>query len=384
MQQRCRLYAPRRTIAIAVLALVGLGASACSSSSTSASGGSTSSSGAKTSASGKFTIALSNSFIGNPWRKGMIGGWTVDAQQAKAAGLISSFEVETTPENTATAQIAQIDNMILQHVSAIDIDPASPTALNPVITKACNAGIIVVVFDSVATAPCEYNLQNSFADYGTALAQETATALHGKGNVIVAHGIVGTGSDTESTNASLAELKKYPGIKVVATINGGGSPASTQAALAAVLPSLGTVNGVIDQTGTAGVFSAFQAARRPLPSAVFGSDGQSLQIWTQLLAKNSSYVGNAAQSDPGQGDAAFWESLALLNKTKVGGQAIPHTVTFPILTISNATLPEWSKVVPAAGIGYYIWTQQEVLGALADNVENKPVPQPSVPTTPLQ
>jgi hypothetical protein len=51
-------------------------------------------------------------------------------------------EVETTPENTATAKIAQINNVILQHVIAIDIDPASPAALNPVITKARNAEII--------------------------------------------------------------------------------------------------------------------------------------------------------------------------------------------------------------------------------------------------
>jgi len=379
MQGRRRPRATRRIIAMTAIAFLGLAAAACSSSSGSASGG-----GNSTGASGKFTIALSNSFIGNPWRKGMIAGWTAVAQQAKSEGLISSYEVETTPENTATAQIAQIDNLILQHVNAIDIDPASPTALNPVITKACDAGIIVVVFDSVATAPCEYNLYNSFADYGTALAQEVATAMNGKGNVIVAHGIVGTGSDTESTNASLAELKKYPGIKVVSTITGGGSPDTTQSALAAVLPSLGTVNGVIDQTGTAGVFAAFQAAQRPLPSAVFGSDGQSLQIWSQLLKKDPSYVGNAAQSDPGQGDAAFWESLLLLQKKTVTGQAIPHNLTFPILTISNATLPQWLKVVPASGIGYYIWTQQEVQNAVADNLANKPVPQPPVPTTPLQ
>jgi ribose transport system substrate-binding protein len=314
----------------------------------------------------------------------MIAGWTAVAQEAKSEGLISSYEVETTPENTATAQIAQIDNLILQHVNAIDIDPASPTALNPVITQACNAGIIVVVFDSVATAPCEYNLYNSFADYGTDLAREVAAGLNGKGNVVVAHGIVGTGSDTESTNASLAELAKFPGIKVVATINGGGSPDTTQAALAAVLPSLGQVNGVIDQTGTAGVFAAFQAAQRPLPTAVFGSDGQSLQIWTSLLKTNPTYVGSSVQSDPGQGNAAFWESLALLQKQTVSGQSIPHNLTFPILTITNSTLPQWYKIVPASGIGYYIWTQSEVLAAIADNLKNQPVPQPPVPTTPLQ
>lgn len=217
--------AQRNAVALAILVCLATGAAACSSNSsasgTSSSTGSASSASSAGSTSSKYTVALSNSFIGNPWRKGMIAGWTSAAQQAQSEGLISGYKVETTPENTATAQIAQIDNLILEHVNAIDIDPASPTALNPVITKACNAGIAVVVFDSVATAPCEYNLYNSFADYGTDLAKGVANALNGKGNVIVAHGIVGTGSDTISTNASLAELKKFPGIKVVATINGG-------------------------------------------------------------------------------------------------------------------------------------------------------------------
>jgi hypothetical protein len=52
------------------------------------------------------------------------------------------LEAETTPQNTATAGITQINNMILQHVIAIDVAPASPVAPNPVITKAHNAGII--------------------------------------------------------------------------------------------------------------------------------------------------------------------------------------------------------------------------------------------------
>jgi ribose transport system substrate-binding protein len=116
-------------------------------------------------------------------------------------------------------------------VIATGIDPASSTARNPVITRACNAGIIVVIFDSAATAPCECGrclvrrLRHG-AGHGR------GEGVHGNGNVAAARGIAGTGSDTTSTSASLAELKKYTGIKVIATINGDGSPDTTPSALA--------------------------------------------------------------------------------------------------------------------------------------------------------
>jgi hypothetical protein len=42
--------------------------------------------------------------------------------------------------------------------------------------------IIVVAFDSIATAPCEYDLYNSFAGDGTGLATEVAERANGRAN----------------------------------------------------------------------------------------------------------------------------------------------------------------------------------------------------------
>jgi len=54
----------------------------------------------------------------------------VDLRRATGQGRRHDLqlEAETTPQNTATARMAQINNMILQQVIAIDIDPASPVA----------------------------------------------------------------------------------------------------------------------------------------------------------------------------------------------------------------------------------------------------------------
>ena len=117
-------------------------------------GSSSSSSSKKT-----YTIGFSDSYIGNSWRKTMVSAWEDVAAQAERQGMISGYTVDVSAENTAASQISDLDSLILKHVNAIDIDAADPSALNPTIQKACAAGIKVVVFDSLASAPCEYNLE---------------------------------------------------------------------------------------------------------------------------------------------------------------------------------------------------------------------------------
>ena len=127
----------RRTALVLGVVTIGVMGTAC--------GGSSSTSGSGSSHS--YTIGLSDSYIGNSWRKTMVTAWEDVAKQAENQGLISGYTVDVSAENTATSQIADIDSLILKHVNAIDIDAASPTALNPTIQKACAAGIKVVVFE---------------------------------------------------------------------------------------------------------------------------------------------------------------------------------------------------------------------------------------------
>src|SRR6266849_5881803 len=95
---------------------------------------------------------------------------------------------------------------------AIDIDAASGTALNSVIQTACAKGIKVIVFDSLASAPCEYNMLDDVQALGTTEGETIAKAIHGQGNVVVVRGVVGSAPELIDYNAQLAALKKYPGI----------------------------------------------------------------------------------------------------------------------------------------------------------------------------
>ena len=82
--------------------------------------------------------------------------------------------------------MSQISDLILKHVNAISIDAASNTALNGIIAKACAAGIKVLAFDLIVSAPCAYKLNFDFTGYMTTLTDNIMKMIGGKGNIITA------------------------------------------------------------------------------------------------------------------------------------------------------------------------------------------------------
>lgn len=336
------------------------------------------------SGSSSYVVALSNSFTGNNWRKTMVQAWTDAANAAVKQGIIKSYKVVNTPDNSATEQISQIQSLILEHVNAIDIDAASGTALNSVIQQACTAGIKVVVFDSLASAPCEYNLEDNVTALGTAEGEHIAQAIHGKGNVIVVRGVVGSAPELIDYDAQLAVLKKYPKIKIVATVTGQSSASVTQQVLESVLPSLPTIAGVVDDGVGDGVYAAFKHAGLPLPALNFGCDGLSLREFA-LVNKQKGYQGDAAaiEVNPGMGTAALWEAVDLLQSPSLDGKTIPKTVSTPVITVTSKTLPQWIKVTPATGVATWTYSRAETNATILANINHRALPIPPVPGSSL-
>jgi ribose transport system substrate-binding protein len=130
-----------------------------------------------------YHIALSNSYIGNQWRVQMVNLTKAYARKYYAD------KVKLTVVNSGTdvqAQIAAIDDMISQGVDAILVDPASESALNPVLEQAAQRGIVVVDFDHAVTAPSAYKVGVDFVKFGAIMGQWMADTLKGKGDVIMA------------------------------------------------------------------------------------------------------------------------------------------------------------------------------------------------------
>lgn len=100
----------------------------------------------------KPVIARSNAYYGNTWRHQMVEAFEASAKEAKAAGKIADY-IALNGDGMVAQQNSQIAELILKGVDAIAVDAASETAVNGVIEKACKAGIKIVSFDSIASAP---------------------------------------------------------------------------------------------------------------------------------------------------------------------------------------------------------------------------------------
>jgi ribose transport system substrate-binding protein len=323
--------------------------------------------------SASLSIALSNSYAGNSWRQQMIKTYAVAGKTATSQGLIAKWTI-VNADNSATQQISQIQNMILQHWSAITIDAASPTALNGVIAKACAAGIKVVVFDSLATAPCAYKVAYNYVSMGLTEANYVAQRLHGKGNVLEIRGIAGTSVDNDIHAGIVKGFAKYPGIKLVGSVHGNWTETIAQQAVQGILPSLPKIDAVVDQGGDGyGCARAFKAANRPTPLIIEGNREDELRWWSQQ-AKEKGYDTISISSTPGVAAIAFWVAYQVLQGAKV-----PNTVQVPLLEITKKDLNAWMNATPATGVATPQYSLAWTKKLIDANLHHKPLPPVPLP-----
>lgn len=319
-------------------------------------------------------IALSNSFIGNSWRQTMVNDFQSAAEQAQKAGTISGFKVENAPgDNSATEQIAQIKTLLLQKPDILLIDPASPSALTPVIEQACSMGVNVVIFDSSSEAPCVTIVTNSFPAWATTATEAVIKAMHDDGNLLISRGVVGSAPEAEYYAAQKQVISKYPKVKVVGTVTGLCDSATAQQAVLGVIASLPKIEGVAGCGDGFGVAQAFQSAGKPIPAVTFEPSGRALQYWKKNALGSGSI---AIMSDPGQVVAAMFAALQVEK-----GQKIPHTVVFPSVTIAESQLDAWLPHVAADQMASWPWTASLVAAQIKADENNTAIALPPIPGT---
>ena len=210
----------------------------------------------------KYTIYLSNNFVGNDWRQQMIRVAELAVTKPPLADRVE-LKVENV-ENTVQAQINSLNNIIRAKPDAILIDAGSDTALNPTIKKACDAGIVVVSFDQVVTEECAYALESDWDRIPAVLAEWMAKTLGGKGKVFVDRGLAGAPISARLQNGYEEVLKKYPDIEVIGYYNGEYALGPEQAGVASLLAAHPEVDGILTQGYGTGAMKALQDAGRPI------------------------------------------------------------------------------------------------------------------------
>lgn len=300
----------KRAAVAASLMAVAVGGSACGNGSTSAGGGGGES----------YDIVMSNGFV-SKWRTEMQNlGEAMAVDNAPYKGNVN-FKVVVS-ETSATAQIQSLNNIIATRPDAILINALSPTALNPVVKRACQQGITVVYFDQVGTEKCAYRVHNDERALFVNNAEWLAKTLKGKGRIIQDLGLPGSPISQIGTAAAAEVFKKYPGIEVVSKYEGNYTPGPTKQAVTRILTSTKDIDGVYGIAGVDGAVQAFQETGTPMvPMTNFGD--MSVRL-TNLIDANK---------------AKGLEFSMAENAPTLGGQAL-H-VAWRVLNDESPFDPKW-------------------------------------------
>ncbi len=290
-----------------------------------------------------YSLALSNSYIGNVWRTQMINMANVFVKRPDIAPLIKDWQVASSGEDVA-AQIAQTENQIAAGAQAIIINAINPDALVPTVNKARQQGIVVVAFDNIVNSEEIVFVNEDQYEMGKRWAEWLVEQIGGKGKVLMVLGVQGTSVDTDRTKGGDDVFSKYPEITTVKVV-GKWDPGTAQTVTANALAAHPDIAGVWCQGGTDGVVRAFLAAGRPLvPIAGEAENG----FRKQMLQYKDQFKGYSIGQSPGLVCVSIRVALDLLQ-----GIEVPSAISVPLPEAKTEDLVPGVNVFPDAPDNFF-------------------------------
>lgn len=300
----------RHILVTAVLSAVTITAvTGCGGSSTTASTGSPSASG-NSSASGSATADAGD---GIPLYSGMsmiAASSDVDTSKYKSdvsnpkigyasLNLVNSFQVQrsksaelvaqeygaelitTNANNDASTQVSNIEDLLAQGVDALVISPVNSDSLTPVLKRAAQANIPVIVegtdVESTDVLSRVFSTNDAF---GATAAKGLCDLMSGQGKVVMLRGIAGVQAETERYDAAKAEMEKC-GLEVEGEAFGNWNYAGGQTAAETLVAQYPQIDGVWSSGSemTRAAIDVFEAKGRPLVPMTGECENGFLQIW---------------------------------------------------------------------------------------------------------
>jgi len=122
-----------------------------------------------------------------------------------------------TREINIDQQVNILEDQILKRVSALAVAPCGVAEIKPVLDRAHSKGIQVIAVDTDVDWPHKLSYVGTDNRVGGQLAgQFIVKALNGKGKVALIRGIPGVQTHEDRVAGFLEEIKKFPGIELVA------------------------------------------------------------------------------------------------------------------------------------------------------------------------
>jgi len=207
---------------------------------------------------GPYTIGFSNAGLGDSWRVVMLHSIQRAAAENKAS--IKQLLI-TDAGHDDGKQIADIQDLISRGVDLLIVSANTQKALDPVVTRAMQKGIPVVMVDRrIASDNFVTFVTASDAMMGRLWAQWIVERLNGTGNVIILAGQAGSSPSENRIKSARQVFAQYPGIKILDTVYSDWSPVKGKQVMQAAISKYGkSINAVWSAHGlqVAGSIEAF-------------------------------------------------------------------------------------------------------------------------------
>ena len=118
-------------------------------------------------------------------------------------------------------QASLIEDMIAQKVNALAVVPMSPEALEPVLKRAMDQGIVVITHEAASQQNVNYDIE-AFRneDFGANLMEQLATCMGGEGEYAVFVGSLTSQTHNQWVDGAIAHQEaNYPDMKLVGDRN---------------------------------------------------------------------------------------------------------------------------------------------------------------------
>ncbi|AMW32030.1 MAG: D-ribose ABC transporter substrate-binding protein [Fervidobacterium pennivorans] len=216
-----------------------------------------------------FKVGLSLSTLNNPFFVTLRDGAMAAAKELGITLLVVDAQ------DKPAKQLNDIEDLIQKKVDLIIINPTDSAAIVPAIEAANKAKIPVITVDRAAAGgQVVVHIASDNVAGGAMAAKFIAEQLKGKGKVVMLVGIPGTSAARDRGTGFKTELKKYPGIQLVAEQVANFNRAEGMRVMENILQAYPDIDAVFAQNDemALGAIEAIRAAKKLGKIIVVGFD----------------------------------------------------------------------------------------------------------------
>lgn len=161
--------------------------------------------------SGKHLIGFSQCNLGEPWRVAM------NAEVAARAKDFPDLEIAFADAQQDNAkQVADVENFLRQKIDLLMISPNEAKPLTPIVRKAFEQGIPVIVLDrAIEGDTYTVFIGADNREIGKAAGKYVVDLLHGKGDIVEIKGLPGSTPARDRSEGFREAIARFPGMHIV-------------------------------------------------------------------------------------------------------------------------------------------------------------------------